>query len=97
MPARSRQIGPEVSTQVAKVLRAEREKLNWSRNDLSLAIAEAGYSLGASAIQNIENGVRMTAGNKYQRLVTVDEVHVLMQVLGRDFAQQVADILLEDT
>lgn len=94
MPARYRMIGPEVSVKAAAALREHRDRRGLNREQLSRELAAHGYEMSAATIQHIEAGVRESAGN-YQRLITLDEAHALIEVLGSKFAQVVFRIITE--
>jgi ribosome-binding protein aMBF1 (putative translation factor) len=81
MPARTRDIGPEVSQEVAAVMLTERRRRDWDRPRLSAEMALRGYAMSVATIRNIERGV-IEKGRTRIRIVSVDEAQALGQTLG---------------
>lgn len=94
MPARFREIGPQTSEKIAAVLKEERDSLDWSRPRLSRELEAHGYTMSVATIMHIETGF-MKAGTRQRRLITVDELAALIEVLGPGFARDVTAILSE--
>lgn len=95
MPARYRMIGPETSEKAAAALRKQRDLSRLTREQLSRELAAHGHEMSAATIRHIESGVTESAGNSYQRLLTLDETHALISVLGKDFAEVIYEIITE--
>jgi transcriptional regulator with XRE-family HTH domain len=89
-------IGPEVSVKAAAALRKQRDIAGLTREQLSRELAAQGYEMSAATIQHIESGVRAGISN-YQRLITLDEIHALIEVLGETFALVIYEIITEGT
>lgn len=81
MPARTRQIGPEVSLRVRAVVIRERARLGWSRAKMSGEMAVLGYDMSAATIRSIEKGIT-ERGHLRVRIVSVDEAAALAEALG---------------
>jgi ribosome-binding protein aMBF1 (putative translation factor) len=81
MPARSRDIGPEVSQRVADVIERARLRRGWTRPELSGYMAELGYQMSASTIRHIERGIT-EGGTIRTRIISVDEARALAEALG---------------
>ena len=92
MPARFREIGPQTSEKIAAVLMRHREPR--SRPWLSRELKARGYTMSVATIMHIETGF-MKAGTRQRRLITVDELRALIEVLGPGFARDVTAILSE--
>lgn len=97
MPARYRMIGPETSEKAAAALRKHRDLKGLTREQLSRELAAHDHEMSATTIRQIEAGVTESAGNSYQRLITLDEAHALIGVLGQEFALVIFEIITEGT
>lgn len=87
MPARSRTIGPDVSRGAAGNIKRQRERLGWSRVEMSRRMHLAGYRMSTAVITNIESGIPAVnpATGMYHRrvrLLSVDELVSFAEVLG---------------
>ena len=96
MPARRREIGPEVSTKIAAVLLRERKAAGWERSDLSRALEARGYKMTIATIRHIEQGVTEGNGRDYRRMISADELRAFMEVMGTAFTWDVITLLTED-
>ena len=80
MPARVREIGPEVSLKVAAAVLSERTRREWSRPRLSAEMAQLGYRMSAATVRSIEKGIT-EHGETRVRIVSVDEAKALGKAL----------------
>lgn len=82
MPARNREIGPEVSRRAADWVLRERTARKWNRSQLSAELTLLGYRMSAATIRNIEKGITEN-GVTRDRLITLDEAAALGEVFGK--------------
>ncbi|MFJ9030021.1 helix-turn-helix domain-containing protein [Streptomyces sp. NPDC102274] len=72
MPKTTRPWG-ELTKQVARTVRDLRERRQWTTDDLSRRLTEAGYPLAQSGVTRLESGGRR---------ITVDDLEALAAVFG---------------
>lgn len=89
MPTRERAVPPDVTIATAARLREERKRRGLSMSEMSAlciqhrcAIHPAGCNVSMATINQIENGVIVTAHERRVRFLSVDELWLFCEILN---------------
>ncbi len=89
MPTRERAVPPDITIAAAARLRVERKKRGLSMSEMSALciqhrcdIHPAGCNVSMATINQIENGVIVTASERRTRFLSVDELWLFCEILG---------------
>ena len=89
MPTRERAVPPDITIAAAARLREERKKRRLSMTEMSALciqhrcdIHPAGCNVSMATINQIENGVIVTADERRIRFLSVDELWLFCEIFG---------------